>query len=177
MQMLESSEQLNNQAVRLAFKGEYPEAIACLKRAITVEKENYILWFNLALTYRDVGNFEDAKSSMEYALRLNRNNEEIIEALANLCISMELYDDAMFYCINGFEVNDMNPHFWNTAGVIHFQIEEFEEAAEFFEHAVSLCPHYHDALFNLRDTYEQLGNKTGYIECSRILESFKGRNR
>lgn len=172
--MLESSEKLNNQAVRLAFNGEYMEAIACLKRAITVEKENYLLWFNLALTYRDAGNLDAAKTSMEYALKLNRKNEEIIEAIANLCISMELYDDAMFYCIMGFDVNDMNPHFWNTAGVIHFQIEEYGEAAEFFEHAVSLSPRYYDALFNLRDTYEQLGNKTGYEECARILRSIKG---
>lgn len=174
--MLESSEMLNNQAVRLAFKGEYPEAIACLKRAITVEKENHLLWFNLALTYRDAGNFEAAKSSMEYALKLNRKNEEIIEALANLCISMELYDDAMFYCITGLEVNDMNPRIWNTAGVIHFQIEEFAEAADYFEHAVSLSPHYYDALFNLRDTYEQLNNKAGYEECSRKLDSLRGNN-
>ncbi|WP_407397250.1 tetratricopeptide repeat protein [Treponema sp.] len=174
--MLESSEQLNNQGVRLAFKGEYTEAIACLKRAITVEKENYLLWFNLALTYRDAGNFDAAKTSMEYALRLNRSNEEIIEALANLCISMGLHDDAMFYCITGLEVNDMNPHFWNTAGVIHFQIEEYAEAADFFEHAVSLSPHYYDALFNLKDTYEQLGNHAGIEECSRRLESFKGNN-
>lgn len=173
--MLESSEQLNNQAVKLAFKGEYPEAIACLKRAITVEKENYLLWFNLALTYRDAGDFEAAKSSMEYALRLNRGNEDVIEALANLCISMQLFDDAMFYCITGLEVNDMNPHFWNTAGVIHFQIEEYVEAADFFEHAVSISPHYYDALFNLRDTYEQIGNRTGLEECNRKLEVFKGR--
>lgn len=167
--MLESSEMLNNQAVRLAYKGEYPEAIACLKRAITVEKENHLLWFNLALTYRDAGNFLAAKESMEYALKLCPTNEDIIEALAVLCINMQLMDDAMYYCITGFEVNDMNPNFWNTAGVIHFQIEEYEEAADFFEHAVSLCPHHKDALFNLRDCYEQLGNTAGYEECSRML--------
>ena len=168
--MLESSEVLNNQAVRLAYNGEYPEAIACLKRAITVEKENHILWFNLALTYRDAGDFQSAKESMEYSHRLCPGNEDIIEALAVLCINMGLMDDAMYYCITGFELDDLNPNFWNTAGVIHFQIEEYEEASEFFEHAVSLCPHHYDALYSLRDCYEQLGNKAGYEECERKLK-------
>lgn len=171
--MLENSEKLNNQAVILASEGEYTEAIACLKRAITVEKENYLLWFNLALTYRDSGNTEAAKSSMEYALSLKPDNEEIIEALAVLSICMNQFEDAMYYCVTGFETNDMNPNFWNTAGVIHFQLEEYEEAAEFFEHAVSLYPHHKDALFNLRDCYEQLGNKAGYEECKRVLEELK----
>ena len=40
--MLENSEKLNNQAVHLASKGEYEDAIACLKRAITVENSNYL---------------------------------------------------------------------------------------------------------------------------------------
>lgn len=172
--MLENSEQLNNQAIRLAFHGNYKEAIACLKRAITVEKENYLLWYNLALTYRDAGNLKDARNTMEYALRLNRTNEDIINALATICLSMEQYDDAMFYCITGFEVNDMNPRFWNTAGVLHFQIKDYEEAANFFEQAVSISPHYYDALYNLLDTYEQLGNTTGVEECNRKLKAFKG---
>ena len=174
--MRESSEQLNNQAIRLAYKGEYQDAIACFKRAITVEQENYLLWFNLALTYRDAGNFEAAKKTMEYALSLYRDNEEIIEALSNLCISMGLFDEAMFYCIAGFEVNDFNAHFWNIAGVIHFQIEEYAEAAEFFEHAVSISPHYYDVLANLKDTYEELGNIAGMEECNKKLESLKGNN-
>ena len=99
-----------------------------------------------------------------------------IEALSNLCISMGLFDEAMLYCSAGFEVNDFNAHFWNIAGVIHFQIEEYAEAAEFFEHAVSISPHYYDVLANLKDTYEELGNIAGMEECNKKLESLKGNN-
>ena len=69
--MLENSEKLNNQAVHLASKGEYEDAIACLKRAITVENSNYLLWFNLGLTYHDAGNISLAKAAMEHAYRIN----------------------------------------------------------------------------------------------------------
>ncbi len=59
--MRESSEKLNNQAIRFAQRGEYFDAIACLKRAITVENSNFLLWFNLGITYRDAGDFKNAK--------------------------------------------------------------------------------------------------------------------
>ena len=65
--MLENCEKLNNQAINLASKGNFEEAIACLKRAITIEKENYLLWYNLGITYRDAGDLYNAKVSVEKA--------------------------------------------------------------------------------------------------------------
>ncbi|MGN0729326.1 tetratricopeptide repeat protein [Treponema sp.] len=168
--MLENSEKLNNQAVRLASKGEYEDAIACLKRAITVENSNYLLWFNLALTYHDAGKASLAKSAMEHAYRINPYDEDTLESLASFCVSTESFDEALFYCAQGLELNPINPHYWNTSGVVRFNQGDFAAAVELFEHAVSLSPHYYDALFNLRDTYEELQNKTGVQECSRMID-------
>ena len=169
--MRESSEKLNNQAIRFAQRGEYFDAIACLKRAITVENSNFLLWFNLGITYRDAGDFKNAKDSMIRSDKLNPYDEEVIEALANLCISQRNFQEAIYYCLNGLEVNNMNPHFWNTLGVIYFNLSDYGEASELFEHAVYLNPYYYDAVFNLRDTYEELGKKVGAAECERILKT------
>lgn len=171
--MLENSEKLNNQAVTLAAKGEYDDAIACLKRAITVENENALLWFNLALTYRDAGQIAKAKAAIEYAYTINPQDEEIIETLAVLCISAGAMDEALLHCTAGLELNSLNPHFWNTAGVIHFSSADYQTAADCFEHAVSLDPHYYDAVFNLRDTYGELKNSVGVQECARLLSSIR----
>ena len=102
--MVESSEKLNNQAIILAEHGEFAEAIACLKRAITVEQENYLLWFNLGITYRDSGNLRAAKAAMEKALSYNDEDEEIVEALAILCFSEGSLDEAMAYCEAAFKM-------------------------------------------------------------------------
>lgn len=171
--MLENSEKLNNQAVHLASKGEYEDAIACLKRAITVENSNYLLWFNLGLTYHDAGNISLAKAAMEHAYRINPYDEDTLDSLASFCVSAKTFDEAILYCAQGLELNPVNPHYWNTSGVIRFQQGDYLEAAEFFEHAVSLSPHYYDALFNLRDTYQELNNQAGVQECNRMLESIK----
>jgi len=163
--MLENCENLNNQAIILAQKGEYDEAIACFKRALTMENQNYLLWYNLGLTYRDCGELELAKSALEKAYFINSNDEEIIETLAVICCSMGKLDDAMNYCAAGLKMDNRNAHLWNTAGVLYFNQTDYSGAAEAFEQAVTINPYYYDALLNLRDTYEELGNKKGYNEC------------
>lgn len=164
--MLESCENLNNQAIVLAQEGDYDEAIACFKRALTMENQNFLLWYNLGLTYRDAGDLAKAKSAIEQAFYINSKDEEIIETLAVLCYTMGKLDDAMGYCASGLKMNNRNAALWNTAGVLYFNQTDYPDAAEAFEQAITINPYYYDALFNLRDTYEELGNKIGFEECT-----------
>ena len=171
--MKESSEKLNNQAIKLASEGSYDEAIACFMRALSLENQNYLLWFNLGLTYRDSGDFEDARNAMEKAFELNPEDEEIIETLAILNYDIGNLDDALKYCILGLEFNENNIHLWNTIGVIYFNDSDFGGASEAFEQALSINPYYYDALYNLRDTYEELKNTAGVDECTQRLNAIK----
>ena len=65
--MTERPDKLNNQAILLASGGEYTEAIACFKRAIIIQRDNYLLWYNLGVTYRDSGDLKNAVSALEKA--------------------------------------------------------------------------------------------------------------
>ena len=65
--MRESPENLNTQAIELAQQGNYPEAIACFKRALSLERYNHLLWFNLGITYRDAGDLQKARHALEKA--------------------------------------------------------------------------------------------------------------
>ena len=168
--MKENCEKLNNQAIALAQEGAYDEAIACFMRAITMENQNYLLWFNLGVTYRDAGDLKNALSAMEHAYYINPDDEEVVETLAVLLYSMNNPHEAMQYCFLGLNLNDKNAHLWNTLGVIFFNMEEYQDASEAFEMAITNSPYYYDALFNLRDTYEELGNKAGREECERRLK-------
>lgn len=172
--MMESCESLNNQAIRLSSDGQFPEAIACFKRALTMDNKNYLLWYNLGITYRDSGNFTEAKSAVEQAFNLNPNDEEILETLALLCFNTDSIDEAFYYCNMGLYLNNSNSHFWNTMGVLLFNQSEYEDASECFETAVSINPYYYDALYNLRDTYDELGNTVGRDECSAKLKNLSG---
>ena len=164
--MLEDVERLNTQAIELASCGDFQDAIACFKRAISMEHTNYLLWFNLGVTYRDAGNLEEALTDVKNAYMINNRDQEVIETLAVLSYSTGRNDEAMEYCKAGLDQNKQNLHLWNTLGVVYFNKGDYTNACEAFEQAVTLNPYYYDALYNLRDTYDELDNKIGKSECS-----------
>lgn len=169
--MLERSDTLNNQAIILASDGAYNEAIACFKRAIVIDKENYLLWFNLGVTYRDAGNLTDAENSLEMAFKIAPEKEDVGETYATICLMQKKYAKVQQICMETLDFNPVNPHLWNLLGVTEFQQENYEEASNFFEQAVSINPYYLDALYNLRDTYSVLNNTKGEAACNaRIKE-------
>lgn len=171
--MKERSDKLNNQAILLASDGSYKEAIACFKRAIVIEQNNYLLWYNLGLTYRDCGELDQAILALKNAWNLCQNNCDVLETLATLYLQTKNLNQAFYYSNLGLNLFEQNPHFWNLMGVCFFQEEQFIEAAESFELAVAQNPYYIDALYNLKDTYEELGNIKGSKICEERLKELK----
>ena len=168
--MLESPEKLNNHAVRLAAAGDYEDAIACLRRAITVGGKNHLLWYNLAQVYRDAGNLSKAKYAMECACKMNPENEEALENLAEICLDQGDLGRALEVCLAGIEKNNKNPRFWNLAGVVQGAKGELEEAMVCLEKAMSLFPAYAEALCNLGDVYAKAGNMAAARECRQRMK-------
>ncbi len=168
--MTERSDVLNNQAILLASDGEYKEAIACFKRAIIIEKDNYLLWFNLGVTYRDAGNLNEAQKALKTAWSIAPTNEEVAETYATVCLMQGNLELVQEICIESLDMNPLNPHMWNLMGVTEFQSEHYEEASSYFEQAVSINPYYLDALYNLRDTYTTLKNTNGEAACNARLK-------
>ena len=168
--MTERSDVLNNQAILLASDGEYNEAIACFKRAIVIEKDNYLLWFNLAVTYRDAGNLSEAQKALKTAWSIVPTNEEVAETYATICLMQGNLSLVQEICVETLDMNPLNPHMWNLLGVTEFQSEHYEEASSYFEQAVSINPYYLDAIYNLRDTYSTLKNAKGEAACNARLK-------
>lgn len=175
--MIEQAETLNSQAISLASHGEFNDAIACFKRALVVEKKNHLLWYNLGVTYRDSGNLAKAKEALLKAYEISDKDQEVLETLAITCFNMGDLMEAETYCALGMQLNPLNSHLWNTMGVLYFNKEIYSEATECFERAVTINPYYYDALYNLRDTYSETGNKVGYADCVRRMHSLEKSNR
>lgn len=169
--MCESAATLNDQAVRLAHDGDYADALLCFSRAIAIESDNALLWYNLGLTYRDNGELDEAHEALEKAHSIDEGDEDTLEALAAICISQGDMDEAKQWCAEGMSIDEANPHLWNTMGVILFNEGTYEDACAMFEQAVTLDPYYSEALFNLGDTYDEMGNEVGAAECRRRLAS------
>lgn len=171
--MLETAERLNNQAILLAQDGSFTEAIACFARALTLEKDNSLLWFNLALTYRDAGQLNKAEESLKKAYQLSPDHPDIIQELALILYNEEKLDESLAYCQHGLLQCPEDFHLWNTRGVVLFNKGLYEDACDSFENAVILHPYFYDALYNLRDTYEELHNEAGVAMCNLRMSEIK----
>jgi len=174
--MKENTETLNNNALHLIQNGNIEDAIELLKRAVTIEPENPTIWFNLAVTLRDDGKLEEARNALETAHGIDPDNTEIIDTLAIVCMNIGDIESALELCAEGLSKNEMDPHLWNTFGVLYFNGNELGLAAEAFEHAITLNPYYYDALYNLRDTYEEMGNEAGMKLCIERMKDIKQNN-
>ena len=153
--MKENAETLNNNALHLIKNGSIEDAIELFKRAVTIEPENPTIWFNLAVTLKDDGKLEEARAALETAHGIDPDNTEIIDTLAITCMESGDTESALGHCAEGLSKN------------------ELDLAAEAFEHALTLNPYYYDALYNLRDTYEEMGNEEGMKHCIEVMKTVK----
>lgn len=171
--MIERSDKLNNQAILLASDGSYQEAIACFKRAIVIDKENSLLWYNMGVTYRDAGNLVEAEKSLATAFMISPENMDIEETYATICLMQKDLESVREICVEGLDYNPLHSHLFNLLGVVEFQSENYDEAAEYFEEAVHINPYYLDALYNLKDTYSMLNNKKGEYEVEQKIKEIE----
>jgi len=156
--MIERADKLNNQAILLAKDGQFTDAIACLRRAIHIDRNNYLVWYNLGITYRDAGDMMEALKALRNAFRISPQREDVAETLAVHLLNMHMMDEAFNVCQDGLDFHPTSEKLWNVMGVLHFNNDDYSHAAESFEMAVTLDPYYADALLNLRDTYIELHN-------------------
>lgn len=171
--MIERADKLNNQAIILANEGDYIEAIACFKRALIIQRDNYLLWYNLGITYRDSGDIYSAINSLEKAHQIAPERTDVIETLATLFFQNGEFEAALECIAEGLELAPQKSSLWNLRGVVAFNMENYAFAGENFEKALCLNPYYEDALYNLRDTYEQLNNSAGMQECAKRINELK----
>ena len=158
--MEESAEYYNDTAVVLAAKGQHSEAIACLRKGLSLDPNNPILYFNLALSSRAVGKLEDAKNALLQAAKSNPLDVDVLDTLGVVLHESGDDFDAEESYRHALELDPGNGRVWNNYGVLLFGQTRFDEACKAFEKAVTLVPDFDDALYNLRDTYEELGGPT-----------------
>lgn len=167
--MKETAEYLNDSAVLFASEGSHWEAIACLKKGLLLEPENGILWFNLALSYRAIGRRSESRTALMNAVEANPADPDIIDTLA--VVLHELGEDsaAEDAYLKALDLAPGNGRIWNNFGVLQFSQTKYTDAASSFEKALSLIPDFEDALYNLRDTYDELGKTEQRDTCTRLM--------
>ncbi len=168
--MKENADYFNNLAVNLAADGLHDEAVACFRYGLRLEPDNSLLWFNLGLSYYALKDREHSCEVLMQAARYNPWDADIWDTLGvvlhetgKLEASHDAYKKAL-------ELETDNGRIWNNYGTLLFNEEKYEQARRAFESALTLDPQSENTLFNLRDTYEILGNTRLAEKCTALLK-------
>lgn len=161
---METAETLNDSAIALTKANRPKEAISLFRKALTLEPGNPLLWLNLGVAQQKTGDYNAAMDSFFHCLSFDKDISEAWNALGLIHYEMERFDEAEMYYKRALKTEKRSPKNWNNLGVLYFTIGSYEEARNCFEQAVSLSPHYYDALYNLRDTCTELGDTRAAVE-------------
>jgi len=166
---METAANLNNSGIALTEANRPNEAILLFEKALGMEPENPSLWLNLGIAQQNTGDYEIAIESFHQALSIDNSLAEAWLSMGLMYYEMEEFELCEDCYLSALIHNEKNPKTWNNLGVLYFSDGNNNDARNCFERAVSLSPHYYDALYNLRDVCRNLGDYRAAAEFERAL--------
>ncbi|MDR0444392.1 MAG: tetratricopeptide repeat protein [Treponema sp.] len=166
---METAAFLNDSGIALTEANRPFEAIPLFRKALDIEPENPLLWLNLGLAQQRTGDYNEAIESFQRAVFINDDLAEAWLSMGLIHYERMEFELAEECYLSALSRNEDDPKTWNNLGVLYFNEGNFQQARRCFEESVSLCPHFYDALFNLRDTCRELGDYRAAAEFERVL--------
>lgn len=154
-----SAEDLNQQGMELSQRGKLDKAIMAFNAALELEPANGVYLYNLALVFQKKQDWSTAGALLTRCLELEPQWVDCMIDLGLNHYHEEKYTLAEELYRKALEEDSMNYRGWNNLGVLYFVTGQLEEAAQAFETAVKLSPNYQDAWYNLKDSWQELGEK------------------
>lgn len=168
--MEETAKFFNDEGAKLASEGFHKEAIAYLKKGLDIEPDNSLIWFNLGLSYYALKQKDESRTAMIYSLYYNPADADAWDSLGVILFEMGDFKNSARAYKEALKLEPYVGRIWNNYGSLLFAVSEYKEACRAFESALSLDSDLPDAVFNLKDTYLELGMKDKAEICAGILK-------
>jgi len=114
-----------------------------------ISQDEYQVHYNLAMTYRSKGLFNEANRELEECLKLKGDSPDVYLALGEMSIFLNKPDDAINYLKHAYEKGLDSAQCVNATGVAHIMRGEFGKAINYFQKAITLEKDFPQALSNL----------------------------
>ncbi|MDC7222621.1 MAG: tetratricopeptide repeat protein [Spirochaetales bacterium] len=163
-----SADQLNSEGIRLSRSGKYDKALLAFTTALELEPANPRIIYNMALVFIRKEDYPTARELLEKAIELEGETADFHNDLGLCLYRTGQKEEALAEYDRALEIDPTHSTAWNNRGVYFFQKDDFTQAEECFRTSVNLNPDWEDSWFNLRDTYEMLGERNKWKEAHKM---------
>ena len=129
------------------------EAIETLKHLLNRGKVDVEVYYNLAYSYVQIGDFDNAKEMFKKCIILEPNNPYAHKDLGVLYLKMNLYDWAVDEMLEAIELEDDIAEFYYSLGVAYLMLSNITDGKKALLKAAELEPNDPDTLAFLGYVY------------------------
>jgi tetratricopeptide (TPR) repeat protein len=140
-----------------AASGNFPAAIALLKRATEVEPKNKFAWNNLGMVYLQIRENDAAIAALQKQIELNPYDEFAYNNLGRAYWQERKYDEAVNAFHKQLEINPLDKFAHANLGAMYAEWHKYDQAVPELEKAASLTPDSPELQVSLGDGYLNLG--------------------
>ena len=163
----EKLQELLNQAVTFHNSNDIKNAEIHYAKALELDEENTVAYYNLGLIYRDKNDGESAELFFKKTIELNPSYIESYIQLANLYVRYNLPHLAQEQFEKALEMDASREEIYTNLAKIYFNDYEFEKALKAYNKLHILHPNDATILSNIGSCYQQLNR---HEEAKRYYE-------
>ncbi|XP_048217938.1 tetratricopeptide repeat protein 6 [Perognathus longimembris pacificus] len=142
------------------YSKSYKLAITDLSTAVTMDKNNYVSFYNRALCYTKIGELQLALIDYGIVLLLEPGETLMLNTFINrglIYTELEQYSFALEDFKQAAQIKQNNVSLCHAAAMCHHRIKEFEQAVYFFSWALKINSRFLDAYIGRGNSYMEYG--------------------
>ena len=135
-------------------QGKYDDAVAVLRRVITLNPDCSEAWSDLAMSYGGLGKYDDAATAFLKSIKLKPTDPQAWYKLGSCYQKQEQYDDAVTAYREAIKLKPDDADAWHDLGLAYGKLNKTDDAVAAFRQAIKLEPDDPEAWYNLGVAYE-----------------------
>ncbi len=150
---------LNHLGLAYHASGKTNEARRAYLRALEVDRNRIEATYNLAITYLERGELQEAEKGLRAYLVAHPTDAAVWEVIAQLQFQSGRWDDTERSFATIQPTGAISADSWNTRGLLSLRKRRFKDAVNCFQYALSLDPAATTPLFNLGVAHQLQGDR------------------
>jgi tetratricopeptide (TPR) repeat protein len=152
---------------RFLKRGDYPQALACLDRAIELNPNSVKALNSRAHAYVETGKSYLAIADSDSVLAMEPNNAIAHSNIGTAYLGLGILEEARRYLKISIELNPKRSIAHYSLGLVFQKDKKYRDAIRHFETAIRLKPNFPEAYNEMGISYAMLGEENKAVACFR----------